>query len=58
MVESQGQNSNMTFDGSDNDMEEEFREMEDLYACMAKMNKALTYIDKYDCVLVAFSGKK
>lgn len=48
----------MTFDGSDNDMEEEFREMEDLYACMAKMNKALTYIDKYDCVLVAFSGKK
>lgn len=49
---------NIVFDDSDDDIEEEIREIEELDACMTEMDKPVTDIEKDDWVLVALSGKK
>lgn len=58
--EKNGKNTieNIIYDDSDDDIEEEFREMEDLDTCMTEMDKPLTDIEKDDWVLVGLLGKK
>lgn len=58
--EKNGENSNenIIFNDSDDDIEVEIREMEEIDACITEMDKPWTDIDKGDWVLVALLGKK